>query len=108
MAVGPVRPVNLRIPPKNKTRSSFKELLAKYEKEGIAQRQKRRPSKVKDTEPSSKHQERSGQGNYVSFSGPIAPWYCWYPYFSMLMDYSRMHMQLYYIQYPPMYPNHAS
>ena len=24
------------------------------------------------------------------------------------MDYSRMHMQSYYIQYPPMYPNHAS
>jgi len=24
------------------------------------------------------------------------------------MDYSRMHMQSYYIQYPPIYPNHAS
>ena len=25
----------------------------------------------------------------------------------MSIDYSRMHMQSYYIQYPPMYPNHA-
>ena len=26
----------------------------------------------------------------------------------MPLDYSRMHMRSYYIQYPPMYPNHAS
>ena len=32
----------------NKTRSSFKELLAKYEKEGAAQKQKLRLNKVKD------------------------------------------------------------
>ena len=35
---------------KIKTRPSFKELLAKYEKEGSAQRRKRRPNGVKDTE----------------------------------------------------------
>jgi hypothetical protein len=31
-----------------------------------------------------------------------------YPYFYTHIDYSRMHMQSYYIQYPPMYPNHVS
>ena len=92
---------------KIKTRSSFKELLAIYEKEGSAQRQKGRPSEVKDTGSSSGHQEQSSQGNYTSSSGPIAPWYCWYPYFYTPMDYSRMHMQSYYIQYPPMYLNHT-
>jgi hypothetical protein len=44
---------------KIKTRPSFKELLAKYEKEGSAQRRKGRPSEVKDTESSSRHQEQS-------------------------------------------------
>ena len=57
---------------KNKTRPSFKELLAKYEKEGTAQ--KRRSSKVKDMKSSTKLQEQSSQGNYTSSSGPIAPW----------------------------------
>ena len=57
---------------------------------------------------SSKHQERLGQGNCTSFDGPVAPWCCYYPYFYMPMDYSRMHIQSYYIQYPSVYPNHAS
>jgi len=92
---------------KIKTRPSFTELLAKYEKERSGQKQKGRPSKVKDTGSSSKHQKLSSQGNYTSSSGPIAPWCCWYPYFYTPMDYSRMHMQSYYIQYPPMYPNHV-
>ena len=82
---------------KIKARPSFKELLAKYEKEGSAQRQKGPPSKVKDTGSSSRHQEQSSQSNYTSSSGPIAPWYCWYPYFYTPMDYNRMHMQSYYI-----------
>jgi len=47
---------------KIKTRPSFKELLAKYEKEGSAQRQKGRPSEIKDTGSSSRHQEQSSQG----------------------------------------------
>jgi hypothetical protein len=89
------------------TRPSFKELLAKYEKEGIAQKQKRRQSEAKDTGSTSEHQEQTSQGNYTSSSGPIAPWHCWYPYFYTPMNYSRMHMQSYYIQYPPMYPNHT-
>ena len=58
---------------KIKTRPSFKELLAKYEKEGSAQRHKGPPSEVKDTGSSSRHQEQSSQGNYTSSSGPIAP-----------------------------------
>jgi len=47
---------------KIKTRPSFKELFAKYEKKGGAQRQKGRPSEVKDTGSSSRHQEQLSQG----------------------------------------------
>ena len=86
--------------------------MAKYEKEGIAQKQKGKLNKAKDLKPSTKHQEQSdshpSQGNCMTFNGPIAPWYCWYPYFYTPMDYSRMHMQSYYIQYPPIYPSHTS
>ena len=95
---------------KHKRRPSF--LLAKYEKEGIAQKQKEKLNEAKDSKPSSKHLEQSdshsSQGNCTTFNGPIAPWYCYYPYFYTPMDYSRMHMQSYYIQYPPMYSNHTS
>ena len=58
---------------KIKTRPSIKGLLAKYEKEGSAQRHKGPPSEVKDTGSSSRHQEQSSQDNYTSSSGPIAP-----------------------------------
>ena len=58
---------------KIKTRSSFKELLAKYGKEGSAQRQKGWPSEVKDTGSSLRHQEQSSQDIYTSSNGPIAP-----------------------------------
>ena len=69
---------------KSKARPSFKELLAKYEKEGAVQKEKRQQTKVKDTKLSSKHQEQSdshlSQGDYTSepysFGKPIAPWYC--------------------------------
>ena len=37
---------------KNKRRPSFKELLTKYEKEGIAQKQKGKLNKAKDSKPS--------------------------------------------------------
>ena len=65
--------------------------------------------------PPSKHQEQSSscpsQGNNVAMShslnGLIAPWYCWYPCY-MPLDYSRRHMQSYYIHYPPIYPSFAS
>ena len=99
-------------PSKSKTRPSFKEILAKFQKQGAIQKKEKQPGKAKDTKPSSKCQEQSGsfqrQGNYTSFDGPIAIWYCWYPYFYTLMNYNRMHMQSYYIQYPSIYPNHAS
>ena len=58
---------------KIKTRPNFKKLLAKYEKEGSAQRHNGRPSEVKDTGSSSGHQEQSSQDSYTSSSGPIAP-----------------------------------
>ena len=75
---------------KKKERPSFKELLAKYEKKGVVQKQKGLPDKVKDTKPSSSHVQLSlSQGNL--FNGPIAPWYYWYPCY-MSLDYSRMHM----------------
>ena len=91
---------------KEKERPSFKELLAKYEKKGVVQKQRERPDKVKDTKPSSsQEQSSSNQGNL--FNEPIALWYCWYPCY-MPLDYSRMHMQSYYIHYPPMYPSYAS
>ena len=81
---------------KNKKGPSFKELLAKYEKEGIAQKQKEKLNEAKDSKPSSKHQEQSdshpSQGNCMTFNGPITPWYCYYPYFYTLMDYSMMYM----------------
>jgi len=106
--------VNLGIPlePKNRRRPSFKDLLAKYEKEGITQKQKGKLNKAKDSKPSWNHQEQSdyhpNQGNCMTFNGPIAPWYCWYPYFYTPMDYSRVYTQLYYIQYPTVHPNYAS
>jgi len=91
---------------KEKERPSFKELLAKYENKGVVQKQRERPDKVKDTNPSSSQEQSSlSQGN--SFNGPIAPWYCWYPCY-MPLDYSRMHMQSYYIHYPPIYSSFAS
>ena len=91
---------------KEKERPSFKELLAKYEKKGVVQKQKRRPDKVKDTKLSSSQVQLSlSQGNL--FNGTISPWCCWYPYY-MPLDYSRMHMLSYYIHYPPIYPSFAS
>ena len=42
-----------------------------------------------------------------SLNGPIAPRYCWYPCY-MPLDYSRMHMQSYYIHYHPIYLSFAS
>ena len=38
-------------------------------------------------------------------SGPVTPWFWSYPCYYIPLDYSRMYMQLYYIQYPSVYPN---
>jgi hypothetical protein len=65
---------------KNKTRSSVKELLAKYDKEGATQKQKRWPNKVKDANSMSISDERSDsqpcQGNCatMSHSKSVALW----------------------------------
>jgi len=65
---------------KNKAKLSFKELLAKYEKEGAAQEHKRWPNKAKDAKSSSRSCEQSEshshQGNCGamphSFPEPVA------------------------------------
>jgi len=92
--------------PEKKERPSFKELLAKYEKKGVIQKQRGRPDKVKNTKSSSS-QKQSSLSQDNSFNGPIAPWYCWHPCY-MPLDYGRIHMQSYYIHFPPIYPSYAS
>jgi len=57
---------------KEKERLSFKELLAKYNKKRVVQKQGGRPDKVKDTKASSS-QEQSSLSQCNSFNGPIAP-----------------------------------
>ena len=90
---------------------SFKELLAKYEKEGAVQKQKEWPDKAKGSKSTSISSEQSDsrlrQGNCVVMpnSELIAPWFWSYPCYYTLLDYSIMYMQIYYIQYPSMYPN---
>ena len=78
---------------KSKTMPSFKELLAKYEKEGTAQ--KRRSSKVKDMKSSTKHQEQSDSHPRqvdTPSNEPVIPWYGWFPYSYLPMDYSRIYI----------------
>ena len=64
-----------------RTRPSFKELLAKYEKEGAVQKQKGWPDEAKGTKSTSTSSEQSDsrlrQGNCVVTpnSEPIAPWF---------------------------------
>ena len=40
-----------------------------------------------------------------SFGEPVAPWFWSYPCYYTPLDYSRMRMQSYIIQYPPIYPS---
>ena len=78
---------------KSKTRPSFKELLAKYEKEGTAQ--KRRSSKVKDMKSSTKHQEQSDSHPRqvdTPSNEPVTPWYGRFPYSYLPMVYNRIYM----------------
>jgi len=83
---------------KTKIRPSFKFLLAKYEKEGSTQKQKRRPNMVKDAKSTSIFGEQSDsqpyQDNYatMSYSRPVTPWYWLYPDYYTSLYYSRMHM----------------
>ena len=92
---------------KSKTWPSFKELLAKYEKQGTVQKKEKQSGEAKDVSSSSKLQEQSVcHSNQNNYYGPVTPWF--HPYFYTPMDYNRMHMQSYYIQYPPIYPNYVS
>ena len=94
-------------------RPSFKELLAKYEKQGATQKKKKqmgRPSKAKDETLSRSCEQldpRSCQGNCaaMSYSGPVVLWFWMYPSCYICLDYSSMYIQLYYSQYPFMYPS---
>ena len=94
-----------------RTRPSFKELLAKYENEGAAEKQKGWSDEAKDTKSTSTCSEQSDprthQGNCVVMphSGPVTPWFWPYPCYYIPLDYSRMYMQPYYIQYPSIYPS---
>ena len=96
---------------KSYTRPSFKKPLAKYEKQGAIQKKKKQSGEAKDVRSSSKLQGQpvccAHQNNYVAANyGLVTSWFN--PYFYTPLDYSRMHMQSYYIQYPFMYPNHTS
>ena len=41
----------------------------------------------------------------MQYSGPVAPWFWPNPCSYTPMDYNGIHMQSYFIQYPPIYPN---
>jgi len=41
----------------------------------------------------------------MQYSGPVAPWFWLNPCSYTPMDYNGIHMQSYFIQYPPIYPN---
>jgi len=81
--------------------------LAKYVKQGTIQKKEKQSDEAKDMSSSSKLQKQSvcysQQSNYY---GPVISWF--HPYFYTSLDYNRMHMQSYYIQYLSIYPNHAS
>jgi len=99
---------------KNWIRPSFKELLAKYEKMGATQKQRRRPNEAKDEKASSRSCEqldpRPSQGNCaaMTYSGPVTPWFWPNPCYYTSLDYNMMHMQLYGIQYPTTYSKYGS
>ena len=86
---------------KNWIRPSFKELLAKYEKMGATQKQRRRPNEAKDEKASSRSYEqldpRPSQGNCAAmpYSRSVAPWFWLNPCYDTPLDYNMMHMQPY-------------
>ena len=59
----------------SRIRPTFKELLAKYEKMGATQKQRRRPSEAEDEKASSRFDPRPSQGKCVAmpYLGPVAP-----------------------------------
>ena len=98
----------------SRIRPTFKELLAKYEKMGTTQKQRRRPTEAIDEKASSRPYEqldpRPSQGNCAAmpYSGPVAPWFWPNPCYYTPLDYNMMHMQPYGIQYPISYSKFGS
>jgi hypothetical protein len=94
-------------------RPSFEELPAKYKKNGGTKKKKNGPNEVKSAKSSPKPQEQPDfclhQGNSAaatySLFGSVTPWFWSYPCYYSPLDYSRMYMQPYIIQYPSTYPN---
>ena len=88
--------------------------MAKYEKMGATQKQRRRPNEAKDEKASSRSYEqldpRPSQGNCAAmpYSGPVTPWFWLNPYYYTPLDYNMMHMQAYGIQYPISYSKYGS
>jgi hypothetical protein len=90
--------------------------LAKYEERGTTRKQKERPDQAKDAKSSSKSHEQSAsplqQGNndftpYL-FGEPVVPWLLSNPYYYTSLDYSKMYMHPYFIQYSSTYPNYGA
>jgi hypothetical protein len=81
---------------------------------GATQKQRRRPNEAKDEKASSRSCEqldpRLSQGNYAAmpYSGPVAPCFWPNPCYYTPMDYSRLYMHPYFIQYSSIYPSHGA
>ena len=89
---------------------SFKELLTKYKRKGATQKQKRRPNKVNGAKPSwdvESNQILIHVAPY-SFDRPVTPWFWSYPHYYTPLDYRKMQMQLYFIQYPFIYLSYGT
>jgi hypothetical protein len=101
---------------KKKVKPTFEELLAKYWKKGANQKQGSRLSKGTNLKLSTKNQNIpcscKSQENYVVspylYAGPTSPWSWSYPCYYSPLDYAKLHMRSYKIQYPPTYVNYGS
>ena len=93
---------------KKKVRPSFEELLAKYKRKGVAQKQKDQPKGAKGVKIPPRHKRQEGlhnqQGNFASaqylFVGSVMPFSWYYPCYYSPADYSSMYMKPYMITYP--------
>jgi len=103
-------------PRNKKRRSTFEELLAKYKKRGATPKQKRWPNKAKDMKLSPGYCEQldffTREGNHAASPYPfcelVAPRFWPYSFYYSPLDYSRMHMQPYIIQYRSTSPNYGA
>ena len=91
-----------------KVRPSFGELLVKYKRKGVAQKQKDQPKGAKGVKTPPRHKRQEGlhnqQGNFASvqypFVGSVMPCSWYYPCYYSPADYSSMYMKPYMITYP--------